>query len=648
MFTVNKKFRSPLVSVIVVGEKSSDFENIKLHLSRQRFRDFELITEIGGTIPEAWNLAVRRARGQYLVFTETDARPMSEYWLDELVFQMSEDNLIVKGLEVVGTPWNLCNVIMKREVFERLGFDESYLWSEDTDLFCRLSALSYRLEKREIAPVFHGFCPYTKKALKRAFRYGMYWMRIRHRYNPPIEKANFGNLFRQCLIPLTHILGMCAGFFYYWKERKYRKNVQFLNKPLLSAVAHKKHAKPEELSQKQPTKTSHPQTHPIRVLYIAPLPPTRSGIASYANDYYQTIKNHEKQIEIKTFPEVNQRPCTPNQIVQEIVKLHQYLRDWMPDIIHIETGYGLLREFYLLLSLPAERPYSVFVTAHDPPCLAGEPLRFLGKANPAIEYEKGILSSALISQNSFELEKKAYQHTDVILVLSEKGKACLKQQLGSHEGLRVIPHGVTLPSTFNKSFNGQLLRLLYFGFWHKDKGVDFLLNALRLLHDHSLEVYLAGEPYLLTANGTSENATYRSKIIQQIEDKHFKQNVVVKGYIQDESLEKVFKEADMLVLPYRDSGIASTSGVLVRGMAYGLPIICTNVRALPELIKHNQTGLLVSPDSPQALADSIKKLISNPDLRIRLGIAAREMITTKHQWPSVAAQAQTIYQEFRK
>ncbi len=72
----------PRFSVISIARHESDIENLKNHLSKQRFRDFEFVYSTRGTIPEAWNDAISRSKGDFLVFTESDAWPLQDTWLN--------------------------------------------------------------------------------------------------------------------------------------------------------------------------------------------------------------------------------------------------------------------------------------------------------------------------------------------------------------------------------------------------------------------------------------------------------------------------------------------------------------------------------------------------------------------------------------
>lgn len=213
---------TPLVSVIIIAREEEECEQIKAHLSRQSFDDFEVIIEIGGTIPQAWNRALARATGRYIVFTETDASPQNDDWLEQLVNSMTNEKTVIKGLEINHAAWNLCNTIMPRAALMERGFNETFLWAEDTELFSYLRSRGYRFEKREIAPVIHTAEPDSPKAVRRAFFYGIFWMRIRNRYSDPVEPVQFSWLIRRLLIVILQMLGMIVGWAFALKDRRLR------------------------------------------------------------------------------------------------------------------------------------------------------------------------------------------------------------------------------------------------------------------------------------------------------------------------------------------------------------------------------------------------------------------------------------------
>ena len=209
----------PHVSVLCIALDEAELEPVAAWLARQSYRDYELVGVTGGTIPEAWNRAIARARGEILVFTETDATPVNEDWLADLVAAVPDEHTVVKGLEITGEPWDLANLAAHRRVFAGARFDEEFRWAEDTELFCRLRARGVTLENVDVAPVIHPQKIRSKRLIRRAFRYGLYWARLKHRYDDPIELAGVAQASKVLLGAALNLVGLAVGTVIYWPER---------------------------------------------------------------------------------------------------------------------------------------------------------------------------------------------------------------------------------------------------------------------------------------------------------------------------------------------------------------------------------------------------------------------------------------------
>jgi glycosyltransferase involved in cell wall biosynthesis len=92
---------------------------------------------------------------------------------------------------------------------------------------------------------------------------------------------------------------------------------------------------------------------------------------------------------------------------------------------------------------------------------------------------------------------------------------------------------------------------------------------------------------------------------------------------QSSQIPALLSLSDIFVLPSRTEGL---SNALLEGMLFGLPCVATTVGGNPEVVIDNQTGYLVPPDDPGAMADRIQKLLQDPELRQRLGRASRARI----------------------
>lgn len=101
------------------------------------------------------------------------------------------------------------------------------------------------------------------------------------------------------------------------------------------------------------------------------------------------------------------------------------------------------------------------------------------------------------------------------------------------------------------------------------------------------------------------------------------------GARAQQDVRAAYRDADLFVLACRIGGDGDRDGlpnVLMEAQSQGLACVSTTVSAIPELITDGETGLLVPPDDPEALAGALKRLIIDPVLRARLGAAGQTRV----------------------
>ena len=76
--------------------------------------------------------------------------------------------------------------------------------------------------------------------------------------------------------------------------------------------------------------------------------------------------------------------------------------------------------------------------------------------------------------------------------------------------------------------------------------------------------------------------------------------------------------------------------VFMETMATGRPVISCPISGIPELVRDGETGLLVPPDDPRALADAIERLARDESLRVRLGRQGRALVERQHDQHATA------------
>jgi len=99
------------------------------------------------------------------------------------------------------------------------------------------------------------------------------------------------------------------------------------------------------------------------------------------------------------------------------------------------------------------------------------------------------------------------------------------------------------------------------------------------------------------------------------------------GYRPD--ISDLYNAMDVFVVSSLREGLPN---VLLEAMALELPVLCTPVAGIPDLIRDGENGLLVGGGSPRELAEGLRTLLVNPSLRRRVGHAARKSVAESHDF----------------
>jgi glycosyltransferase involved in cell wall biosynthesis len=142
--------------------------------------------------------------------------------------------------------------------------------------------------------------------------------------------------------------------------------------------------------------------------------------------------------------------------------------------------------------------------------------------------------------------------------------------------------------------------LLFFGFIRKYKGLDILLEALSLIRQQHLHQEVPLPKLMVAGEFYEDEKVYQEKIAQLgIGD----MLLLKTGFIPDAEVKNYFCAADVVIQPYRN---ATQSGVTPLAYHYEIPMIVTNVGALPDYVPHEKAGLVTKPDAA-SLAAAIER-----------------------------------------
>jgi glycosyltransferase involved in cell wall biosynthesis len=191
------------------------------------------------------------------------------------------------------------------------------------------------------------------------------------------------------------------------------------------------------------------------------------------------------------------------------------------------------------------------------------------------------------------------------------------------------------PSTFPISGPQSAVLLLYTRFWEFD--VRDMVAALVGI--------VAGCPSArLRVVGRGERGEER-ELLRLAARAGVASAIDNRGWIEPEALPALLASADLALVPMDDTLINRARGLakLLELMGLGLPIVASHVGQAAEYIEHGQSGVLVAPGDPGALARAALHLLSDAGARQRLGVAARLRAAQEYAWEHLALQAERAY-----
>ena len=136
--------------------------------------------------------------------------------------------------------------------------------------------------------------------------------------------------------------------------------------------------------------------------------------------------------------------------------------------------------------------------------------------------------------------------------------------------------------------------LLFFGFVRKYKGLQYLLEAMKLLKERDFKVQL----WVVGDFGEDKDEYVEQIRAFEIGD----QAQMVQGYVPDDEVEKYFAASDLVVLPYLS---ATQSGIVQIAFGFEKPVLVTEVGGLPDVVTNGKTGYVVEPRSAEMIAEAI-------------------------------------------
>jgi len=202
----------------------------------------------------------------------------------------------------------------------------------------------------------------------------------------------------------------------------------------------------------------------------------------------------------------------------------------------------------------------------------------------------------------------------------------------SEEKIAVIHNGIS-SADFSPSPSDPGKQILWVGRFTPGKGVDVLLDAMKIFHSKFPD-------YILSMVGDGPlKQHFRQKII----DMDLTDSVILRDFIPNKDLADLYQESVLFVLPSLEEGVPRT---ILEAMSCGVPVVCTDLPQLRDIV--DGCGILVPARDPEALADALIQIISDETRAKQYGMNGRERVVSHYSWDDTVNQTLKLYQEVIK
>ena len=318
----------------------------------------------------------------------------------------------------------------------------------------------------------------------------------------------------------------------------------------------------------------------------------------------------------------------------------------------LERDINLIKEILSLFSLAKifrqERPDIVHLSSSKAGGLgafAARGLRIFG-IKPKVIFtvhgwafneDRNFLARALI----YFLQWLTVSFSDkVILISTYDYLKALQIPLLNKNRFVLIHNGLIAPSFFEaryaKTYLSSLIKtikpdekslwLITIAELTKNKGLEYLIEAAGLIRQEKFFLIIVGE------------GEERGRLEARIKKLGLEKRIFLAGFIPEAA--RYLKAADVFILPSVKEGL---SYVIMEAMAASMPVIATTTGGIPDLVAEGETGILVRPKEPKALADALEKLSADENLRKTFGARGGKTVVEKFSFEKMRADTLALY-----
>ena len=255
----------------------------------------------------------------------------------------------------------------------------------------------------------------------------------------------------------------------------------------------------------------------------------------------------------------------------------------------------------------------------------------------------------IIGQGLASLVARIYNSVGLNYVLKTAAKIIITQpgylQSSSHlakyqDKIEVIPNGADVEKfqPIQASDNEDKSTIFFLSVldeFHKYKGLDYLLEALKIVKNNVPDVKLI-------VGGKGVLLDHHQEMAASL---GLKDNVEFAGFIPDEEIADYYSQASVFVLPSISSLQEGFGIVALEALACQTPVVTTDIVGVAQDLKQIKGGIVIPPRDTHKLADAITQILSDAQMQKEMGQRGRKLVQEKYTWKGVASSMEKVYKE---
>ncbi len=233
---------------------------------------------------------------------------------------------------------------------------------------------------------------------------------------------------------------------------------------------------------------------------------------------------------------------------------------------------------------------------------------------------------------------RKFRDASTVVTVSDYNQQYLQQTYGKvADKVQRIYNGLDLSQLYYQSPKHRPYKIISVGRLVEKKGTSVLIDACSLLKQWGVDFQCQ-----VVGTGNLEN-----NLKQQIETLKLHDCATIIGPRPQNEVFKLIQESAVFAAPYiigKDGNRDGLPTVLLEAMALGTPCIGADVTGIPEMLKHEETGLIIPQNNPEALAMALRTLLTSENMRVQLAENARKLMETEFNIEQNTASLRQLFQ----